>query len=926
MRLDAGNGRERWLISDANTVVTLVSQIGALFDVGAVGALPDRCLVDHFARRGEHAEVVFATLVERHGPMVLSVCRQVLADRHLADDAFQVTFLLLARRASSIHDPDKLAAWLHRVARRVSLRARARLRRRGAREVSRTGEVAVSSNDPLERNELGMIVHEEIDRLADTQRLPILLCALEGLSHEEAAERLRWPLGTLKSRLVRGRRRLQGRLARRGLAPAVAVAAVIADTPASAAPVPLALAMTTTRAAFQSLPGTTSVAASISRPIAALLEREIRAMLLAKIWLAVGSALAAAAAILIGIALAGPLKGSARRSPTLRDAIVRIEVDAPAGPDTDFTSGTRSDREDPPALRGTENVQRPAGHFIPPDPPRDEKVERAIRQGVQFLKARQQPDGSWPDVEPDAQTGLTSLVTLALIAAGEKPDSPPIESALACLRRFRPVDLRSTYAVALQTMAFAAVEPQLERGRIAVNVSWLENAQIKPGHPQPVPGSWTYSDRLFRPGDNSNTQYALLGLHAASEAGVPTRTDVWESARRYWESAQKKDGSWGYTAGAQASSASMTCAGISSLATARLHSARGREILEKDAIKNCGAAGPGTELQKGTTWLADHFRVDENFGSGQQWKYYYLHGLERAGRMTGLRILGLHDWYRQGAEELLRAQDKLSGSWQGVLVEQNEVLSTSFAVIFLAQGRAPVLINKLRHRPANDWDNDPDDVGNLVGEISREWKRLLTWQTVDSRTATLSDLLRAPILFINGHKAPEFAAHERQLLNAYIEGGGCIVAEACCGSADFDRGFRSLIKELFPDDDAQLRPLPADHPLWQAQFRLLPEIHPLWGIRQAGKTAIIYSPTDLSCYWNQLRQSQANPEVKKAVKVGKNIVEYLTGLELPAGKPPPLEVPDVKGELPKRGALGISKLKHSGDWNIAPKAIGNGKG
>src|SRR5580704_3744777 len=117
-----------------STAITFGKQISTLFDLGAMGAFSDRGLLDLFARGEEPSEAAFATLVERHGPMVLRVCRHVLADRHLAEDAFQVTFLLLARRARSIHDPDALAGWLHRVARRVALRARAGIHRRFDRE------------------------------------------------------------------------------------------------------------------------------------------------------------------------------------------------------------------------------------------------------------------------------------------------------------------------------------------------------------------------------------------------------------------------------------------------------------------------------------------------------------------------------------------------------------------------------------------------------------------------------------------------------------------------------------------------------------------------------------------------------------------------------------------------------------------------
>ena len=248
--------------------------------------MPDRSLLDHFASGADAAEAAFATLVERHGPMVLRVCRHVLADGHLAEDAFQVTFLLLARRARTIHDPDALAGWLHRVARRVAVRARVGYQRVKEREERRAAEIAVADDNRLQRDELCAMVHEEIDRLADAQRLPILLCALEGLSHEEAAQRLRWPLGTVKSRLVRGRRSLQSRLARRGLAPAVALAAGLADTQAAATPVPLVLAMATTKAAIRANAGAKAIGSNVSASIARLLESELRAMFTANLRLA----------------------------------------------------------------------------------------------------------------------------------------------------------------------------------------------------------------------------------------------------------------------------------------------------------------------------------------------------------------------------------------------------------------------------------------------------------------------------------------------------------------------------------------------------------------------------------------------------------------------------------------------------------------
>ena len=137
---------------------------------------------------------------------------------------------------------------------------------------------------------------------------------------------------------------------------------------------------------------------------------------------------------------------------------------------------------------------------------------------------------------------------------------------------------------------------------------------------------------------------------------------------------------------------------------------------------------------------------------------------------------------------------------------------------------------------------------------------------------------------MNGHKAPELAPAERQKLRAYVEQGGVIFAEACCGSAEFDKGFRRLMKELFPDQEAALRPLPGDHPIWRSRHRLDPKAHPMLGIPRGFRTVVIYSPKDLSCYWNQAERVRGNPAVIQAVKVGENVVDYVTGRELPRDK------------------------------------------
>jgi polysaccharide export outer membrane protein len=178
-----------------------------------VGAT-DSQLLDHFVREQDHG--AFRSLVSRHGPAVLQVCRGVLQDPHEADDAFQATFLVLVRKAPAIKEPDLLGGWLRGVAYRTAIRARCRAARRRAFERARAEMSRVDEFPDEIAPELRQMIHDELDRLPDTYRQAVTLCYVEGLTHQEAARKLGWPLGTVKIRLVRGRRLLRERLDRRG--------------------------------------------------------------------------------------------------------------------------------------------------------------------------------------------------------------------------------------------------------------------------------------------------------------------------------------------------------------------------------------------------------------------------------------------------------------------------------------------------------------------------------------------------------------------------------------------------------------------------------------------------------------------------------------------------------------------------------------
>lgn len=221
--------------------VAALRDLRTLFTVGGAGGLTDGQLLERFtARRGEAAEGAFATLVERHGRMVYLACREILRDEHEAQDAFQATFLALARSGRSLWVRDSLGPWLHRVACRAAVRSR-RASGRRLRAERLAAETSGRSTPGAKDGEVVGALHEEIDRLPERFRAPVVLCDLEGRSYEEAARHLGCPVGTVKSRLARGRERLRCELARRGLAPSGMApgAAVAPGGPATVLPAAL---------------------------------------------------------------------------------------------------------------------------------------------------------------------------------------------------------------------------------------------------------------------------------------------------------------------------------------------------------------------------------------------------------------------------------------------------------------------------------------------------------------------------------------------------------------------------------------------------------------------------------------------------------------------------------------------------------------
>jgi RNA polymerase sigma factor (sigma-70 family) len=294
----------------------MVRQLEALFEGASVSGLSDRELLLRFndAKGQPGGEAAFAALVQRHGPMVLGVCRQILGDVQRAEDCFQAVFLVLAQKAWSIRDPDLLGNWLYGVATRTARCAKQKFARTRMREerdgmigpgwgLGRAAEITAPPADLAAIDcEQAEAIHGEVDRLPRAFRLPVVLCYFEGLTLDEAARRLRCPAGTLRSRLARAREKLRVGLTRRGVAlPAAALAAVLAPRSSSASVSPL-LCESTTRAAT-AFAARHAVDGALSTSSANLAREVLRTMLIHKLKI-VAMTLVGFAAITTGVGLA----------------------------------------------------------------------------------------------------------------------------------------------------------------------------------------------------------------------------------------------------------------------------------------------------------------------------------------------------------------------------------------------------------------------------------------------------------------------------------------------------------------------------------------------------------------------------------------------------------------------------------------------
>ena len=557
------------------------------------------------------------------------------------------------------------------------------------------------------------------------------------------------------------------------------------------------------------------------------------------------------------------------------------------------------------------------------------EVRDSIKRGIEALVSRQSAAGQWTDVT-SYSNGTTALCTLALLNASDRTDTPAIQKGLKAILG---ETTRSTYFVSLRVMCLATADPEGKKylRRVQDDIDWLVKVQA-------TSGGWSYgrNGTVGSAADSSNSQFALLALHEATRMGALIDDKVWKNTKKYWKACESKGGGYSYNAGGGGARRTMAAAGLASTIIIDENLPDLRAMFEGGRIKCCGRPDKEDHETLTAEYLGNTFQLGRRPRGGRaEWRFYFMYGLERAGRLSGRRFFGAHDWYREGTARLISWQAE-GGSWTGGALETKDV-ATAMALLFLSKGKRPIAIAKYLFETDED-KLHKKGVHYLTRNIEKAWSQKLNWQEVKGATATADDLLEAPVIFMSGNRGFSMSDFQKDSLKKYLENGGFLFADACqgegCGKADFDRSFRSLMAELFPE--SPLEPLPLNHPVWTSQHKLdRPDERPLLGLQACCKTSVIYCPRNLSCFWNvdrsgiQRKMKSAGgrfdrllDEIQYATKVGVNVITYATGRELKdKGDRPKLEG-KAKSVLLNR-SLELPKLIHGGGHDEAPNAWRN---
>jgi hypothetical protein len=563
------------------------------------------------------------------------------------------------------------------------------------------------------------------------------------------------------------------------------------------------------------------------------------------------------------------------------------------------------------ATQAATTAPAPAGGDIvvtrrPPAPPRgltDDAIGRAIQRGVDHLLA-QFHDGAMVGAEGgDAyQTGLNALCAYALMqsALAIKDDrislrGPLVRQMADKMKAMRADSGPVTYARGIRVTALALLNRPQDRQAINADVNYLLATHHDGAFTyQGQPGTLSSAGGRRRENygwDNSNSQYGLLGVWSGAEVGAEVNTSFWAAVDGHWEQSQNPNGSWEYAASSGRGSGrlSMTLGGVASLFVTH-------DYLDAPKVgAQVGREPFSPHLARALAHLEEGQRAVSVQGG------YSLYGLERVGLASGFKYFGDHDWYRHLAAAVVRSQGP-DGSW-------GDPVETAFHLLFLARGRHPVIMNKLRYD--GYWANRPRDIANLARFASKELERPLNWQVVPV-TRDWTDWTDSPVLYVSSHVAPRLSEAELEKVRSFVRAGGLLFTQADGGGPEADRWARDVAAKLFAP--YPLKDLGDDHELWSTHYK--PGQRPrLQAVSNGARLLMVHAPADITQHW-QLRRDRAH---RATFELGVNLFLYAAGKGDLRNRLASTYIPEV--EVPAGGGrIAVARVRYGGNWDPEPAA------
>jgi hypothetical protein len=558
-----------------------------------------------------------------------------------------------------------------------------------------------------------------------------------------------------------------------------------------------------------------------------------------------------------------------------------------------------------------------------PPAPTDAGVAAAIRKGLDYLYSAQKADGTWASkYDQQHAGGVTSLVLLTALTAGESPKQAPLAKALEAVKSVWP---ETVYARSVRAMVYARLGEKYAE-LLAKDVAWLTKQQSQFG-------GWGYGPRhpvtLQRSSwiDNSNTQVAAWALHEAAAAGAPVPQAAFLRLRRLWTQGQNTDGGRGYTPHTgsplrlKASSyGSMTAASVATcqILASHLVATQSRNASPQD--------GPPKEVkeqlamtQQSIKWLEEHHTCKGNprwlWGERESWPIYYLYCLARAADAVGLRSLGKHDWYAEVASHLL-AEQREDGSWAAPGQGKERIVSTCFSLLTLTTAGRRVLVNKII-LPGGDRESwaaaEPYlDTANVVGWFRRTQRTPACWQLIP-HDCPAEVLAEAPILYVVLPAGGRLPGKLAGLMKHFVREGGTVLMLAGGGS-ESESQCRKYFLGLFPD--YHVGPVGDDHPLFSVRHEISPADRPrVAAIGDYCRMRVFIIGPQPALLWRAGPTERSQP----AFEFFANLVRYATDGEKLKGRFA------SRRPAPRHGAavkwLKVARVSHAGDWNTNPLAM-----